>query len=144
LNKYGEDTEPSALPFDIIAKSDYAKVGDFTGVVPQLKKLHDQRMNNSASYKYLLDDIADFEKHDTEKSVTLNEQELKKQRDADEDKAFQRDNDKRVAMGLKPLKKGEAKPRNEDLDFLKIEAGQILTDYINLGSKYTSVPPTQQ
>ncbi len=45
MNKYGEDTEPSALPFDIIAKSDYAKVGDFTGVVPQLKKLHDQRMS---------------------------------------------------------------------------------------------------
>jgi carboxyl-terminal processing protease len=101
-------------------------------------------MNSSASYKYLMEDIADFDKHENEKSVSLNEQEVKKQRDADEEKTFQRDNDKRVALGLKPLKKGESKPRNEDLDFLKIEAGQILTDYIGLGSKYTSVPPTQQ
>ena len=146
LDKYGEDTEPSALPFDIIAKSDYTKVGDFTPVVPQLNKLHDQRMSTSNSYKYLMEDIAEFTKRENEKSVTLNEQQMKKQRDADEAKAFERDNLKRVALGLKPLKKGETKPRNEDLDFLKVEAGQVLTDYINMGSKYTSVPvtPAQQ
>ena len=144
MDKYGEDTEPSALPFDVIAKSDYTKVGDFTAVIPQLNKLHDQRMSTSNSYKYLTEDIADFAKHESEKSVSLNEQEVKKQRDADEAKSFERDNLKREALGFKPLKKGETKPRNEDLDFLKIEAGQILTDYINLGSKYTTTTPVNQ
>jgi len=140
LNKYGEDTEPSAMPFDVIAKSDYTKVGDFTTVLPQLNKMYHQRMANNLNFKYLQEDIDDFNKHDNEKSVTLNEADLKKQRDADEQKSFQRDNDRRVAMGLKPLKKGETKPRKEDLDFLKLEAGQVLTDYITLGSKFTSVP----
>jgi carboxyl-terminal processing protease len=140
MDKYGEDTEPSALPFDIIAKSDYTKTGDFTAVIPQLNKLHEQRMSASSSYKYLMQDIADFTKRENEKSVTLNEQQLKKERDADEAKAFERENDKRVALGFKPLKKGETKPKNEDVDFLRIEAGQILTDYINFGSKYTSTP----
>ena len=87
LDKYGEDTEPSAMPFDIIAKTDYSKVGDFTTIIPQLNRLHEQRMENSASFKYLLEDIASFKKHDAEKSITLNEQQLKKQRDADEKKA---------------------------------------------------------
>ena len=82
LTKYGEDTEPSALPFDIIAKSDYTKVGDFTAVIPQLNKLYHQRMATDSSYKYLLQDIADFNQHENEKSVTLNEKELKQQRDA--------------------------------------------------------------
>jgi carboxyl-terminal processing protease len=144
LDKYGEDTEPSALPFDVIAKSDYTKAGDFTTVIPQLTKLHEQRMSTSNSYKYLTDDIADFTKRENEKSVTLNEQQMKKQRDSDEAKSFERDNLKRVALGLKPLKKGETRPKNEDLDFLKLEAGQILTDYINFGSKYTSTPVNQQ
>jgi len=139
LDKYGEDTEPSAMPFDVIAKSDYTKFGDFTAVVPQLRKLHEQRMSTSNSYKYLMQDIADFKAHDNDKSVTLNEADLKKQRDDDEQKSFDRDNLRRVALGLKPLKKGEAKPKNEDLDFLKIEAGQILTDYININSKVTAV-----
>ncbi|TSD64991.1 tail-specific protease [Inquilinus sp. KBS0705] len=139
LDKYGEDTEPSAMPFDMIAKSEYQKTGDFTSVLPQLKKLHDQRMSSSDSYKYLLDDIAEMKKREAEKSITLNEQELKKQRDSDEAKAFERDNQRRVALGLKPLKKGEKKPKNEDLDFLKREAGQILTDYITLDSKTASI-----
>jgi carboxyl-terminal processing protease len=138
LDKYGEDTEPSAMPFDIIARTNYTKVGDFSTVVPQLAKLHQQRMENSASYKYLLQDIADFKKHDADKSITLNEQQLKKQRDAEEKKAFEDNNLRRVAMGLQPLKKGETKPkRNEDMDFLKREAGQVLTDYITLDNKFT-------
>ena len=145
MDKYGEDTEPSALPFDIIAKSDYTKTGDFTGVIPQLTKLHDQRMSTSASYKYLQEDIADYQKHENEKSVNLNEEQLKQERDKEEAIVKQRENDKRAALGLPPAKKGDKRVRNEDLDFLKIEAGQILTDYINLGSKYTNnVPANQQ
>ncbi|MGZ3874431.1 MAG: carboxy terminal-processing peptidase [Mucilaginibacter sp.] len=141
LDKYGEDTEPSAMPFDVIAKSAYGKVGDFSTVLPQLKKLHDQRMQTSPNYKFMLQDIADIKKHEAEKTVTLNEQKLKEQRDADEKKAFEDNNLRRVAMGLAPLKKGQAKPRNEDLDFLKREAGQILTDYISLDNKFTSTAP---
>ncbi|HEY8780911.1 MAG TPA: carboxy terminal-processing peptidase [Mucilaginibacter sp.] len=137
MDKYGEDTEPSAMPFDIIAKTDYTRVGDFTSVIPQLKKLHDQRMGTSASYKYLIEDIGDFKKHEAEKSITLNEQQLKKQRDADDKKSFEDENERRVAMGLPALKKGQPKPTNEDLDFLKREAGQILTDYISFDNRFT-------
>ncbi|MDN5284465.1 MAG: tail-specific protease [Mucilaginibacter sp.] len=141
LDKYGEDTEPSAMPFDIIPKTDFTKAGDFTGVLPQLKKMHDQRMSTSDSYKYMLEDIADFKKHDAEDSVTLNENELKKQRDADEQKALERNNLRRVALGLPALKKGQARPKTEDLDFVKREAGQVMTDYISLEPKLTSVTP---
>jgi len=139
LDKYGEDTEPSAMPFDVIAKSNYTKVGDFTNAIPALTKLHDQRMSADVSYKALLGDIADYTKSETEKTVTLNEAQLKKQRDADEQKSFDRDNQRRVALGLPALKKGDPKPKHEDLDFLKFEAGQILTDYINMDTKVTRV-----
>lgn len=138
LDKYGEDTEPSAMPFDIIAKSDYTRVGDFTAVLPQLTKLHDQRMNSSDAYKLLIQDIADFKKNEKENSVTLNEQQLKEKRDADEKKSQERDNARRVALGLPVLKKGQPKPKGEDIDFLKREAGQVLTDYISLDNKMTS------
>ena len=139
LDKYGEDTEPSAMPFDIIAKSNYTKYGDLSLVIPQLRKMHNQRMNSSKSYQYLMQDIADFKKHDSERSVTINEAQLKKQRDDDDAKSFERDNLRRTALGLKPLAKGETKPKNEDLDFLKIEAGQIIVDYIDLNPKVTQV-----
>jgi carboxyl-terminal processing protease len=132
LDKYGEDTEPSALPFDMIAKSTFIKAGDLTPAIPALTKLHEQRMATSASYKYLLEDLSDYKKRQSEKSVSLNEQVLKEQRDSDEKKGFERNNQRRAALGLPALKKGETRPKNEDLDFLKMEAGQILTDFINL------------
>jgi carboxyl-terminal processing protease len=130
------------MPFDVIPKSDYTPVGNFATVLPQLKKLHDDRMAASQSYKYLLQDIEDSKKQEAEKSVTLNEQKLKQERDDDEKKAFEQNNLRRVALGLQALKKGQVKPKNEDLDFLQKEAGQILTDYLTLGNKLTSVKPT--
>ncbi|OOQ60577.1 carboxy terminal-processing peptidase [Mucilaginibacter pedocola] len=139
MDKYGEDTEPSAMPYDVIPKTEYTKIGDFTTVLPQLKKLHDQRMSSSDSFKYLMEDIAEMKKRDAEKSVTLNEAQLKQQRDADEKKAFDNTNLRRIALGLPALTKGQAKPKNEDLDFLKREAGQILTDYITLDNKVSTI-----
>jgi carboxyl-terminal processing protease len=131
------------MPFDVIPASDYVKAGDLSPIIPQLRKLHDARMSTSDSYKYLLQDVADFKKHDAERSITLNEAALKKQRDDDEQEAFDRDNLRRVALGLKPLKKGDPKPKDEDLDFVKIEAGQIMTDYININNKVTQTMPQQ-
>ncbi|MFD2872441.1 carboxy terminal-processing peptidase [Mucilaginibacter ximonensis] len=139
LDKYGEDTDPSALPFDVIAKSDYTKVADLSSVIPSLRKMHEQRVANSAAYKAFEQTIADYRKSEKEKSVTLNEQQLKKQRDDDEARTLARDNNLRVALGYKPLKKGEAKPKNEDLDPLKLEAGQILIDFINSDTKLTKI-----
>ncbi|WP_198170164.1 carboxy terminal-processing peptidase [Mucilaginibacter arboris] len=132
LDKYGEDTEPSALPFDMIARSSYTPVGNFAAVIPQLKTLHDTRMQTNVNYKNLLEDIADYKKRDAEKTVTLNEAELKKQHEEDDAKTLAHDNARRAALGLKPLIKGEPRTKDKDADFLKIEAGQILTDYIGL------------
>jgi len=137
LDKYGEDTDPSALPFDVIAKSNYTRVANLSSVIPSIAKMHNQRIATSAAYKAYEQTIADYRKSEKEKTVTLNEQELKKQRDNDEAKTLARDNSLRVALGYKALKKGETKPKKEDLDPLKLEAGQILIDYINTDNKVT-------
>ena len=132
LDKYGEDTEASALPFDMIPKSSYTTYGSFTAVIPQLKTQHDTRMQSNVNYKNLLEDIAEYKKRDAEKTVTLNEPALKKQHEEDDAKSLAHDNARRAALGLKPLAKGEKQAKDKDADFLKIEAGQILTDYIGL------------
>lgn len=132
LDKYGEDTEASALPFDMIARSNYTTVGNFSAAIPQLKTLHDTRMQSNINYKNLLEEIADYKKRDAEKVVTLNEPDLKKERDNEDAKTLAHDNARRAVLGLKPLTKGEPRTKDRDTDFLKIEAGQILTDYIGL------------
>jgi len=138
LDKYGEDTEPAALPYDIIARSNYTRAGDFALAIPRLNKMFSDRMANNPGYKYLVTAMEDYKKRDNEKSISLNEEQMKKQRDADAAKAAEGENAERIGLGLPPLKKGQKKAKDEDLDLLKYEGGQILTDYILMDNKLTN------
>lgn len=130
-DKYGESSEPTALPWDTIAPSQYAAVTNLENVKPKLIVLHNERMKNSLEFKNLQDDIAEFTKRDAETSITLNEVALKKERDEQEAKSLARENQRREAKGLPPLKKGEPKPK-DDIDFIRDEGLQIIADYIQI------------
>lgn len=131
-DKYGESSEPSALPWDVIRASSYRPLANLDGIKDQLKTLHNQRMKKSAEYNYLLEDIAQFKKRENETTVSLNESQLKKEREAQEAKTLARENQRRALAGLPPLKKGEPKPANE-YDFVQDESLQIMSDFIQLG-----------
>lgn len=129
-SRYGEDTEPSALPWDTIAKTDYKPVGSLSSIIPILSKLHNQRAKGNPAYQYFSDMIVYLNRNETTKSISLTEADFKKQHEDNETGARKRDNLIRKAMGLQPLKKGETNDKKDDVDFSKKEAGQILTDYI--------------
>ena len=130
-DKYGESSEPRALPWDTIAPSKFVPVTNLQDIKLKLIALHKDRMKNSLGYKNLQEDIEEFAKRDAETSVTLNEEQLKRERDEQEAKALQRENQRRAAKGLPPLKKGESKPK-DDVDFIRDEGLQIMADYMNI------------
>ncbi|MES3016741.1 MAG: carboxy terminal-processing peptidase [Bacteroidota bacterium] len=130
-DKYGESSEPRALPWDTIAPSNYAAVANLNPVKQKLIVQHDQRMKSSLEFKNLNEDIAEYAKRDAETTITLNEAQLKKERDEQESKSLARENQRRAAKGLAPLKKGEPKPK-DDIDFIRDESLQIMADYISL------------
>lgn len=130
-DKYGESSEPSALPWDEIRPSSYRPLANLAGLKGQLATLHEERMKTSEEYKFLLEDIAEFKKRENETSVTLNEAQLKKEREAQENKTLSRENRRRSLAGLPPLKKGESDTRNE-YDFIEDESLRIMTDFIKL------------
>lgn len=130
-DKYGESSEPRALPWDTISPSQYTPFADLDGVKRQLIALHNERMKTSLGFKNLQEDIAEFAKRETETSITLNEVQLKKERDEQEAKSLLRENQRRAAKGLPALKKGEPKPK-DDIDFIRDEGLQIMADYIQI------------
>lgn len=131
-DKYGESSEPSALPWDEIKSSNYTKVANLAPAIAELKTLHDVRMKSSKDYSYLLQEIEEFKKRDAETTLPLNEVVLKKQRDTQEDKNLDRTNDLRVAKGLPPIAKGGTKPlKEESYDFMQDETIKIITDFIS-------------
>ena len=132
-DKFGESSEPSALPFDVIDPSTYNKVGDLSKVKAQLENKHEKRMKAAPEYKYLVEDIEQFNKRSAEATVTLNETQLKKERDEQEARTLARDNQRRALKGLPLLKKGETKPK-DDVDFIQDESLQVMADFIQINS----------
>lgn len=130
-DKYGESSEPRALPWDTIAPSNYTAVTNLNPVKQKLINLHDQRMKTSLEFKNLKEDISEYAKRDAETTITLNEVQLKKERDDQEAKTLARENQRRAAKGLAPLKKGETKPK-DDIDFIRDESLQIMADFISI------------
>ncbi|MBC7916108.1 MAG: carboxy terminal-processing peptidase [Pyrinomonadaceae bacterium] len=130
-DKYGESSEPSALPFDVIKAAPFSPVTNLSSVKQELIRQHEQRMKASAEYKYLLEDIQQFKKRETENSVPLNEIQLKKERDLQESITLARTNQRRALQGLPALKKGEVAPK-QDNDFIQDESLKVMADFILL------------
>ena len=130
LDKIGEDTEPSALPFDMVNPSTYTTVYDLNPVKGNLVKLHEKRMAKSLDYKMLKEDIAEGKKRESETSVTLNEAKLKAERDALEAKSLARLNQVRAEKGLAPIKKGDKTTKQEASDFIEDESMNIMVDFM--------------
>ena len=136
MDKIGEDTEPSALPWDTIASSNFKPVANLGLIKPNLVKNSEERIANSLSFKYLKEDILELKKRQNETSVTLNEQKLKGERDAQEIKSLDRANDLRATRGLAKLKK-DAKPGKADsFDFIEDESLRVMGDLMQQSGNY--------
>lgn len=144
LDKIGEDTEPSALPFDVIKPSNFQSVANLTDVKANLLKLHNERMAKSLDYKILEEDIIESKKRDGETSITLNEAKLKAERDDLEAKSYERLNKLRASRGLAPVKKGDKKTKEDSFDFVQDESLKIMVDLMKIteGAKTATTVPS--
>jgi len=132
MDKIGEDTEKSALPWDEIQRSGFTPVADLNAVKQTLLKLHNDRMAKSLDYKMLQQDIMDLKKREGEKTVSLNQVKLKTERDSLEAKALARTNELRAARGLPQVKKGEKITKEESFDFVEDESLHVMADLMQL------------
>ncbi len=132
IDKIGEDTEPSALPFDMIRPSNYKVLQNLSLIKISLEKLHAQRMTNSVGYKILLDDVQSVKNREAETSVTLNEAKLKAERDQLEAKSLAHLNQLRAARGLPAVKKGDKAGKEDAFDFVQDESLKIMADWMKI------------
>jgi carboxyl-terminal processing protease len=132
MDKIGEDTEPSALPWDEVRKSNFTPVANLTPVKAELVKLHQQRMDKSLDYKMLQEDLAEAKKSRDDTSISLNEAKLKAERDSVETKNLAKINALRASRGLSPVKKGDKVKKEENYDFIQDESLKIVADLMNL------------
>src|SRR5690606_22220622 len=127
--KFGESSEPAALPWDQIQSASFQTLADLNETTKLLNEMHQARMKKSPEYNYLIEDIQEFNKIDSIPKATLNQVKLKKERDEQKVKNRERVN-KVLALHGKPLwKEGEPQPKL-DFDFILDESLRVMADFI--------------
>jgi carboxyl-terminal processing protease len=128
-DKYGESSEPAALPWDQIKPTKYSPVNDLSSLVEKLNKEHLARMEASPEYKNLLEDIAYLKEKENETQVTLQEAKLKKERDENEKRIKSRTQQRRLALGLTAEPAEDEKKMN--VDFIQDESLKVMASMIS-------------
>ena len=139
-NDFGESSEISALPWDKINPTNYKMFNNLNDIISKLQSFSENRRNNDPEFQYLKEDIRDYKNSKKQKYISLNEEVRKQKKDEEDEKEFQRENERRKRKGLKLLEKGEVPEKSdEDNDIFLTETATIVTDMIKLSSELTKV-----
>ncbi len=138
--KFGESSEISALPWDQIDPTNYQLFSSLNQIIPQLNSLSEKRRDNDLDFQFLVEDIESYKESRNDKYISLNSDIRKQEKETEEEKEFQRENERRKANGLQLLDKGEVPDEKEDTkDIYLNETAMIVTDMINLAGRTTEI-----
>jgi carboxyl-terminal processing protease len=138
--EFGESSEPSALPWDQIDATDYKLFSNLNKILPELLAFSEKRRSVDPEFQYLIDDIESYKQSRNQKYISLNKEIRNQKKEADDEKEFMRENERRQRKGLKLLEKGEVPDKTEEEDDIFLtETGMIVTDMINLSGGLTKL-----
>src|SRR5690606_8852956 len=118
----GESSRDTALPWDRIQSTRFSSSNALEAAVEALRDYQLQEAANDPDFEYLLNEIAAIERIRSQKTVSLNLEARKAEREQLEQEQLARENARRAALGLEPI------ASLEDLDTSVDIPGKILLD----------------
>jgi carboxyl-terminal processing protease len=143
-DEFGEQSYESSLKWDVIKPVKFEKAGDLTSFIPLLDTKYKERVKNNSEFQYLLSDIAELNLRRQTKKFSLNIDERKAERQENKQKRLNRENERRLAQGLKPIIQiDEDTKLTEPKDSKLQESANILIDLMMLqnSAKIAEVQP---
>jgi carboxyl-terminal processing protease len=99
----GESALPTALPWDTIEPNYYRPYMDLNAMLPALIQRHDTRLMEDPDFVFIRAQIAKGLEQRDNNRITLNEEKLLAERNADDAWRLETENARRVAKGMEPL-----------------------------------------
>lgn len=150
IETMGESNLDGALPWDTVRPVEYRSYNDLRGIMPELQARHEARAAEDPDFVYLEDAVQRMIDVRQRKTIPLQREELKSQREADRRAEFEANNQRLQAKGL-PLEEWrdlesdseaedeiaaveeeESEEEREEDDPLLMESGRILVDMAEL------------
>ncbi len=137
----GENKEPYALRWDEITAANYRNIDVVRPYIEQLRQKSAKRVVMNPEFQYINEDIQKARENKAKNFISLNETKRRAEREAEEKEKLERTNQRRIAHGYKPLKKGEKEDPKEKIetDPWLDEAQQVTLDLVDELKKNVTV-----
>jgi carboxyl-terminal processing protease len=132
VEEVGESSRESSLPWNRIRSATFKADGSVEPMVAELKRDHDARVANDPDFRYTQAEIAAIDEMRAEKSVSLNLQTRKAERERRTQEQLARENARRTALGEAPLK---------SVDEIKDPPDAILEETAEITADLTTIEP---
>jgi carboxyl-terminal processing protease len=136
----GESVRETALPWDTIRTTEFRAGESLDGTIDTLTASHNTRSKDDPDFKYLLDGIRDVEEARSRKTMSLNIEQRKTEREEDLARQLARENQRRAAWQLEPLESIEDLESEDSPDIHLDQAAAIISDLAAL--REVKVSPT--
>jgi carboxyl-terminal processing protease len=130
---FGETSYTNALPWSQIKPAEYSAATEVKGLVPKLMSSHEKRMKSDKDFRYLREDIARVNEQRKKNYISLNEDERRKERDAQEARIKLREQSSNAGLGRASAdnKAVEAKTAAYEDDGLQANERNLATELAN-------------
>ena len=135
----GESTRDTALPWDRIQQTPFAADPDLGPYIELLQSQHSERSTTDPDFNHLVSDIAAVDTLRNREEVSLNLEQRTSEREQLQAQQLERENERRLALGLEPIASVEELDTGEPADVLLDQATRVVADMAAL-----AVPPAQE
>lgn len=154
--RIGEDALDQALPWDQIEAVPHTRYYDFSGIIDELRKRHEERFSTSPEFRLLQQEIDFLTQQRATDSVSLNQEERREQHERVERTRLAIANARRELKGEQPFdslddledwqdqQAADLNSTDDELDFVIREGGHIMADMLGLDSRMASILTPQQ
>ena len=137
----GESVRESALPWDTIRTTKFRAGDPLDTTINTLTASHISRSKDDPDFQYLVEGIRDIEEVRARKTVALNIDKRREEREESMARRLERENARRAALQLEPLASMEELEDTEVPDVQLDQAADIVTDMAELSA--IEAAPTQ-
>ena len=131
-NLVGESVRETALPWDTIKTTKFRAGEPLDSMISSLTANHISRSKDDPDFQYLMDGIQDVERVRAQKSVSLNMEYRRAERENEIDRRLARENVRRAALQLEPIADLEELEGLEAPDVHLDQAAAIVQDLAQL------------
>ena len=154
--RIGEDALDHALPWDQIEAVPHTRYFDFSGIIDELRKRHEERFSTNPEFSLLQQEIDFLTKQRATDSVSLNLEERRAEHEQIERTRLTIANARRELKGQTPFESledledwqdqqaADLNSTDEELDFVIREGGHIMADMLDLDNRMASILDPQQ